>query len=264
MPIETAVPIRPAGREEFYELDYAMMSHALRIHSEYGGMMDEVIYKNELTLRCNAAGMRMEREVLIRVRHGEFTKDYRIDLLLNRCVIAEGKTADQIVPAHRGQTANYLMLADIRYGSLINFHGQSAKREFVTALQDLQERRRFVMSSVRWPRDELHQSLQDIAITFCRDVGLSLDAPLYRSAFTSLLGGMAESPTKVPVYSNDIILGHHLMHILTPERGLAVTCLEKPAPMRITLHKLLQHTRLKAISWINLKHHEIQFSEVAG
>jgi hypothetical protein len=204
----------------------------------------------------------MEREVLVRVKHGEFTKDYRIDLLMKRCVIVEGKTAERIVSAHRGQTANYLMLANIRFGSLINFQGQSAKREFVTALQDLEERRRFELFTAHWPRDEQHAKLRDIAVAFCRDIGLSLDAPLYRSAFTFLLGGMTANPVKVPVYSGDIILGHHLMHLLTPERGLAVTCLEKPVPMRTTLHKLLKHTHLEAISWINLKHHEIQFSEV--
>jgi GxxExxY protein len=262
MPIETAVPIRSAGRQEFYDLDFEMMRHALNIHSEYGGVLDEAIYKNELALRCNAAGLSMEREVLVRVRHGEFIKDYRIDLLMKRCVIVEGKTAERIVPAHRGQTANYLMLADIRFGSLINFQGQSAKREFVSALQDLEERRRFEVSTIRWPRDEQHNRLQDIAVAFARDIGLSLDAPLYRSAFTFLLGGMAINPAKVPIYSTDIVLGHHLMHLLTPERGLAVTCLEKPDPMRTTLHKLLNHTRLEAISWINLKHHEIQFNEV--
>ncbi len=264
MPIETAIPISPASREEFYELDFEMMHHAFAIQSEFGGMLDEVIYKNELTLRCNAAGLGMEREVLVRVRHSDFIKDYRIDLVMKRRAIVEGKTVDRIIAAHRGQTANYLMLLDIRFGSLVNFHGPSARREFVTALQDLRERRRFEISSVCWPRDEQHQRLQDIANSFCRDIGLSLDAPLYRSAFTFLLGGLAASPVKVPVYSENIILGYHLMHLITPERGLAVTCLEKPAPMRTTLHKLLRHTRLKAISWINLKHHELQFSEVVA
>lgn len=262
MPIETAVPIRAADRQEFYDLDFEMMRHALEIHSEYGGVLDEAIYKNELALRCNAAGLSMEREVLVRVRHGAFTKDYRIDLLMKRCVIVEGKTAERIVSAHRGQTANYLMLANIRFGSLINFQGPSAKREFVTALQDLEERRKFEISTAGWPRDAQHAKLRDIAVAFCRDIGLSLDAPLYRSAFTFLLGGMSINPAKVPIYSTDVVLGHHLMHLLTPERGLAVTCLEKPAPMRTTLHKLLNHTRLEAISWINLKHHEIQFNEV--
>ncbi|MFN7343723.1 MAG: GxxExxY protein [bacterium] len=262
MPIETAVPIRPASRQEFYDMDFEMMRHALDIHSDYGGVLDEAIYKNELTLRCNKAGLSMEREVLVRVKHGEFTKDYRIDLLMKRCVIVEGKTAERIVSAHRGQTANYLMLANIRFGSLINFQGPSAKREFVTSLQDLEERRRFELFTARWPRDEQHAKLKDIAVAFCRDIGLSLDAPLYRAAFTFLLGGMTANPVKVPVYSGDIILGHHLMHLLTPERGLAVTCLEKPVPMRTTLHKLLKHTHLKVISWINLKHHEIQFQEV--
>ena len=164
MPIETAIPIHAATKSEYHELDYAMMEQVFAIHSEFGGIFDESIYKNELTRRCRAAGMVMDREVLIRVRHGSFVKEYRIDILMNRSVITEAKTAVQIVDAHRGQTANYLMLANIHYGSLVNFKGSSAKREFVSSPQNHEERCRFDVKTHAWAMDETHRSLQDITV----------------------------------------------------------------------------------------------------
>jgi GxxExxY protein len=262
MPIETAVPILAATQAEFHDLDYEMMKHAFAIHGEFGGMLDESIYKAELTRRCRASGMQVEREALIRVRHDTFIKDYRLDILLERSSIVEAKTALQIVQAHHGQTANYLMLANIHHGSLVNFKGISAKREFVSSPQNHEERCRFDTRVTHWPQDEPHRTLRDITLTFCADIGLSLDVQLYRSGFTHLLGGMAAHITEVPILSADTVLGTHPMHLLTGDQALAITCLERPGSFRTNLRKILAHTALKSVSWINLRHHLIEFNEV--
>ena len=47
---------------------------------------------------------------------------YRIDLLVDDCVILELKAIESLLPIHEAQLLTYLKLADKRLGLLINFN----------------------------------------------------------------------------------------------------------------------------------------------
>ncbi len=47
---------------------------------------------------------------------------YRIDLLVEDCVIVELKAVDKIKPLFEAQLLTYMKLADIRLGYLLNFN----------------------------------------------------------------------------------------------------------------------------------------------
>ena len=47
---------------------------------------------------------------------------YRVDLLVNKRVIVEIKSIDQIAPVHKAQLLTYLKLSNLRVGLLINFN----------------------------------------------------------------------------------------------------------------------------------------------
>ena len=52
------------------------------IHNEFGRLLDEDLYKSEISARCAAAGIHpAEREVRLRVSYNGFIKDYFMDLL---------------------------------------------------------------------------------------------------------------------------------------------------------------------------------------
>jgi len=57
---------------------------------------------------------------------------YRIDLLVNRCIIVELKVADEILDEHISQLLTYLRFNDLRLGLIINFRkryfGDAVKR----------------------------------------------------------------------------------------------------------------------------------------
>ena len=47
---------------------------------------------------------------------------YRLDVVVENCVIVELKTVDKILPIHEAQLLTYLRLAGIRTGLILNFN----------------------------------------------------------------------------------------------------------------------------------------------
>ena len=57
---------------------------------------------------------------------------YRVDLLVENCVIVEIKAVEKLLPVHEAQLLSYLKLSGIRVGLLINFNvPRSAQTAFV-------------------------------------------------------------------------------------------------------------------------------------
>lgn len=161
MPIELSIPIEVISQDAFHAIDRVMMRQGFDIHNQFGRLLDESIYKAELTDRCIARGFTVQREVLIRVRHQVFAKDYFIDILLCGSTIIEAKTARVLTEAHHGQGLNYLLLAGAQHGSLVNFRPVSVQREFLSTQLTLEKRQQFTTSEIRWPADDDHTRLRD-------------------------------------------------------------------------------------------------------
>lgn len=47
---------------------------------------------------------------------------YRLDMLVENCVIIENKAVETLLPIHEAQILTYLRLRDCRLGYLINWH----------------------------------------------------------------------------------------------------------------------------------------------
>jgi GxxExxY protein len=58
------------------------------------------------------------------VEYKGFTKDepLRFDLLVEGCLLVEGKAVQEILPIHKAQLLSYMKLLDVPVGLLINFH----------------------------------------------------------------------------------------------------------------------------------------------
>jgi GxxExxY protein len=52
---------------------------------------------------------------------------YRVDMLLDSCVIVELNAVESILPVHMSQLLGYLKLSDISLGYLLNFNVKSMK-----------------------------------------------------------------------------------------------------------------------------------------
>jgi GxxExxY protein len=45
---------------------------------------------------------------------------YRVDMIVEDCIIIENKTVDQIAPVHEAQLLTYLKLSELHLGFLLN------------------------------------------------------------------------------------------------------------------------------------------------
>ena len=82
----------------------------------------ENVYKTALLLELRSNGLKVETEVETNVKYkGVNVGKYRIDMLVEDCVIIELKVASMLTTAHTFQIVNYLTTTGINDGLLINF-----------------------------------------------------------------------------------------------------------------------------------------------
>jgi GxxExxY protein len=259
MPIELSIPIQAISKQEFHRIDRCMMAHAFAIHNRYGRLLKESMYQQELAVRCAKDGLEALREVLIRVRHGIFVKDYHLDLLLNGSTIVEAKVVNDLIAAHHGQGINYLLLAGVHHGSLVNFRPPRVDRRFLSTGLTLEIRQRFESMISRWPACPDHENVRTCLERFAADVGLGLDLPLYREAIETMAGCVREA---VPILSDTGTIGCLEMMLVKPGVALAITSIVETDAYRMHLQKLLRNTSLEAVSWINLSLGQIHFDQL--
>ncbi len=114
----------PIQRLTAQEVSRAIITAAMRVHSELGPGLLESAYQACLQHQLYEAGVRCASQVgLPVVYHGvKLEIGYRIDLLVEDLVIVEIKSVDAISPVHQAQVISYLKLSDKSIGLLINFN----------------------------------------------------------------------------------------------------------------------------------------------
>ena len=97
---------------------------ALKVHSAFGAGMLESTYDACLHYQFSVDGLRFDHHVRLPVVYHSVRLDagYRIDYLVENCVIVELKAAEKLVPIHQAQLMSYLKATGCRLGLLINFH----------------------------------------------------------------------------------------------------------------------------------------------
>ena len=94
-------------------------AYVVRSHLVAGYL--ESVYKKALLLELEDAGLKVEDEVELPVLYkGHVIGDFRADIIVEECVIIELKAVAHLLPAHEIQLVNYLTIAEIDNGLLIN------------------------------------------------------------------------------------------------------------------------------------------------
>ena len=92
----------------------------------------EGCYQNALYIELCERGLSVEREVPFNVRYkGRIIGEYRVDLLVDRKVIVECKTADTLKVYDESQILHYLKATDTELGMLMYFGSKPLFRRFV-------------------------------------------------------------------------------------------------------------------------------------
>jgi GxxExxY protein len=262
MPIETeGGPLRVFSQDEFYELDHAVMGITFKIHNQFGRLLDELLYKREIAARCAQAGVPTERELRVWVKHGSFTKEYAIDLVFSHGVIYEAKAVEWLAPAHEAQTLNYVLLTGTHHAKLINLRPERVQWRFVSTRLTPEARKRVTIDGAAWREVNLgSRQLKQTMLELLDDWGAFLECNLYRDALTHFLGGEAAVVRRIPVYSDERVIGEQEVHLVCDDTAFAVSAVtESTDGMRTHLGRFLVHTPLQHLQWINLNHHRIEF-----
>lgn len=138
-------------------------------------MCDEKVYQNELLSRADWALEAARKEFRITVRHGQFAKTYRIDMLVNRSVVYELKSAEALAPPHQTQTLHYLLLAGLHHGKVFNFRPERVESRYVSTQLTPELRYEFSMDVDRWQdQDEDGRWLRTTVASLLNDWGAVL------------------------------------------------------------------------------------------
>ena len=96
---------------------------AYDIHIYHGHGHLEKVYENALAHRLKQAGLNVEQQSPIKVydEDGTLIGDYFADVVVEKELIIELKTAKTLAPEHIAQIMGYLKSSRLEHGLLINF-----------------------------------------------------------------------------------------------------------------------------------------------
>jgi GxxExxY protein len=100
---------------------------AYRIHTEHGPGMLEKSYELCLFHDMKDLGYEVETQVSLSIYHHDHKQEgaYRIDMLINNCLVIEIKSIESIQLIHKKQLLTYLKAGGYRLGILINVNCSS-------------------------------------------------------------------------------------------------------------------------------------------
>ena len=101
-----------------------IITASLRVHSILGPGLLESAYRLGLAHELTQRGVQVQSEIPVPIVYDGLVIDvgYRIDLLVEQCVVVELKTVQKLLPVHHAQLLSYLRLSKLPTGLLINFH----------------------------------------------------------------------------------------------------------------------------------------------
>ncbi len=94
------------------------------MHGDKEPRLIESIYEWCLAKELERRGLATISQRFVVVNYKGFARDdpLRCDVLVEGCVLVEGKAVQQVLPVHKAQVLSYVSLLDVPVGLPINFH----------------------------------------------------------------------------------------------------------------------------------------------
>jgi GxxExxY protein len=111
----------PSRTEEIAKI---VLDAAYQVHTALGPGLLESVYEVCLVheLRLRKILVKSQLTLPIVYKGIEVDSGYRLDILVEDCMIVEIKSSDMITPVHCAQLFTYLKLTSMRLGLLLNFN----------------------------------------------------------------------------------------------------------------------------------------------
>lgn len=260
MPIECRFETEVISKSNFHDIDYRVMRHAFDIQNELGLHYHESIYQSEVVHRCASEGMDAIVEGEIVISLDSFRKSYFVDALFQQGALYEFKAVEDLAPCHDSQLLNYLFLTGLTEGKLVNFGSSSVQNRFISTSISAEVRHSHEVLVGEWDgNSELSSKLPEIIRSIVAEWGTHLDVNLYREAIHHFLGGVEKLCVPVDVMLGGRCVGKQIMPVLDGNSILHVSSIvNRLKQYRKGLERMLCHTDLEQMQWINFCRNSIQ------
>ncbi|HTC94890.1 MAG TPA: GxxExxY protein [Terriglobales bacterium] len=106
------------------EVSGAIVDAAMKVHTVLGPGLLESAYEACLTHELRSRGLKVLSQLVLPIKYEglELDAGYRLDLLVEDCVIVEVKAVESLNSIHQAQLLSYLKMSGKQVGLLINFN----------------------------------------------------------------------------------------------------------------------------------------------
>jgi GxxExxY protein len=95
----------------------------ITVHRALGPGLLETIYSRAIALELSPSGIAFEREKAYAVTYrGELLYQQKLDFVVGGAIVLEIKAVERLASIHDAQLVNYMRIASLRAGLLMNFN----------------------------------------------------------------------------------------------------------------------------------------------
>jgi len=106
-----------------------ILDSSFQVHTVLGPGLLESAYEECLFYELKQIGLKVEKQKALPLVYKDVKLEagYRIDLIVENCIIIEIKAVDQLSDIHLAQILTYLKLSNCKLGLLVNFNVRHLK-----------------------------------------------------------------------------------------------------------------------------------------
>ncbi len=123
------------------EIATIIVDAAIMVHRSLGPGLLESAYQQCFSYELRKRGLNVICEVQLPIVYDgqQIDAGYRIDMLVENCIIIENKTVKKILPIHEAQLLTYLKLRKLQLGFLLNWNSRLMKHGIKRMVNNLIE-----------------------------------------------------------------------------------------------------------------------------
>jgi GxxExxY protein len=113
---------------EINDITYRINGAVFEVNRVLGSGFLEKVYENALLFEIKKQGLKAEKQVPIKVLYkNHLVGEYIADIFVEKKVVVEIKTVENLDKAHEAQLLNYLKATGLQIGLLVNFKHPKAE-----------------------------------------------------------------------------------------------------------------------------------------
>jgi len=123
------------------KLSNRIIGAAIEVHKAIGPGLLESTYEECICHELSLGDLSIERQKPLAVQYKGIILDcgYRLDAVVEKAIILELKSCENIEPIHKAQLLTYLKLSGLKLGLLLNFNVTLMREGIVRIVNELEE-----------------------------------------------------------------------------------------------------------------------------